>query len=178
MQDGATPHFSISVREALNERFPNSWIRRDGPIPWPARSPDLTPVDFFFWGYIRNIVCSENITDISDLKRRIIAAIETVTPQSLRNTWREKIKSSYYWHTSSKSSAPRWSGDKILTSNSRPTSTKGWACMPVFMKWFVQSEGIVVQKLGEGCRRPPHLTTIHNFDMHPKTTPTPFQKVH
>ncbi|GBM52347.1 hypothetical protein AVEN_229575-1 [Araneus ventricosus] len=49
MQDGATPHFSISVREALNERFPNSWIRRDGPITWPARIPDLTPVDFFFW---------------------------------------------------------------------------------------------------------------------------------
>nr|GBM44344.1 hypothetical protein AVEN_103930-1 [Araneus ventricosus]GBM44349.1 hypothetical protein AVEN_226366-1 [Araneus ventricosus]GBM44357.1 hypothetical protein AVEN_261972-1 [Araneus ventricosus] len=36
MQDGATPQFSLSVREALNERFPNSWIGRDGPIPWPA----------------------------------------------------------------------------------------------------------------------------------------------
>ncbi|GBM08565.1 hypothetical protein AVEN_69780-1 [Araneus ventricosus] len=89
IQEGATPHFSISVREALNERFPNSWIGRDGTIPWPARSPYLTPLDFLFWGYIRNIVYSENITDISDLKSRIIAAIKTVTPQILHNTWRE-----------------------------------------------------------------------------------------
>ncbi|GBO03802.1 hypothetical protein AVEN_116857-1 [Araneus ventricosus] len=89
MQDGATLHFSISVRESLNERFPNSWIGGDGPIPWPARSPDFTPLDFSFWGYIRNIVYRESITDISHLKRRIIAAIETVTPQTLHNTWRE-----------------------------------------------------------------------------------------
>ncbi|GBM45525.1 hypothetical protein AVEN_87565-1 [Araneus ventricosus] len=34
--DDSSPQFSLSVREALNERFPNSWIGRDGPIPWPA----------------------------------------------------------------------------------------------------------------------------------------------
>ncbi|CAL1265239.1 unnamed protein product, partial [Larinioides sclopetarius] len=78
--DGAPPHFSLSVRKALNGKYPDSWIGRDGPIPWPARSPDLTPLDFFFWGYIKNIVYSERIADISHLKRRIIAAIETVTP--------------------------------------------------------------------------------------------------
>ncbi|GBM14586.1 hypothetical protein AVEN_132380-1 [Araneus ventricosus] len=33
MQDGATPHFSQFVLEALNERFPKSWIGRGGPIP-------------------------------------------------------------------------------------------------------------------------------------------------
>ncbi|GBM92025.1 hypothetical protein AVEN_126352-1 [Araneus ventricosus] len=54
----------------------------------PARIPDLTPLDFFFWEYIMNIVYSENITDISQLKRRIRSAIETVTPQILHNTWR------------------------------------------------------------------------------------------
>ncbi|GBM03659.1 hypothetical protein AVEN_134893-1 [Araneus ventricosus] len=36
MQDGSTPHLSPSVREALNERFPNSWIGRDVPIQWPV----------------------------------------------------------------------------------------------------------------------------------------------
>ncbi|KAJ8870126.1 hypothetical protein PR048_029138 [Dryococelus australis] len=30
--------------------------RGGGPIPWPPRSPDLTPLDFFFWGYVKNIV--------------------------------------------------------------------------------------------------------------------------
>ncbi|CAL1277780.1 unnamed protein product, partial [Larinioides sclopetarius] len=87
--DKAPPHFSLSVRKALNGKYPDSWIGRDGPIPWPARSPDLTPLDFFFWGYIKNIVYSERIADINHLKRRIIAAIETVTPDILFKTWKE-----------------------------------------------------------------------------------------
>jgi hypothetical protein len=23
------------------------WVERDGPIPWPPSSPDITPLDFF-----------------------------------------------------------------------------------------------------------------------------------
>ncbi|CAL1279333.1 unnamed protein product [Larinioides sclopetarius] len=88
-KDGAPPHFSLSRRKALNGKYPDSRIGRDGPIPWPARSPDLTPLDFFFWGYIKNIVYSERIADISHLKRRIIAAIETVTPDTIFKTWKE-----------------------------------------------------------------------------------------
>ena len=31
--------------------------QRDGPIPWPPRSPGITPLDFFLWGYVKDIVC-------------------------------------------------------------------------------------------------------------------------
>ena len=48
--DGAPPQYFGEAREFLNERFPNRWIGRAGPVAWPARSPDLTPLDFFFWG--------------------------------------------------------------------------------------------------------------------------------
>ncbi|KMQ81391.1 transposable element tc3 transposase, partial [Lasius niger] len=48
-QDGAPPHWLTAVREHLNETFPNRWIGRGGPIPWPPRSPDITPLDFFLW---------------------------------------------------------------------------------------------------------------------------------
>jgi len=47
MQDGAPPNFSCFVTEVLNERFLDAWIGRGGPIPWPPRSPDLSPLDFF-----------------------------------------------------------------------------------------------------------------------------------
>ena len=47
MQDGDPPHFSCFVTDILNERFPDAWIGRGGPIPWPPRSPDLSPLDFF-----------------------------------------------------------------------------------------------------------------------------------
>ena len=48
--DGAPPHFFRPVREYLDEVFPNRWIGRNGPVRWPARSPDLNPLDFFFVG--------------------------------------------------------------------------------------------------------------------------------
>ena len=49
-QDGAPAHFALDVREYLNNIFPNGWIGRGGPVQWPPRSPDLTPMDFFIWG--------------------------------------------------------------------------------------------------------------------------------
>ena len=68
MQDGAPPHFNCFVTDVLNARFPDAWI---GPIPWPLRSPDLSPLDFFLWGgYIKNIVCAEKI-NIPHLQERM-----------------------------------------------------------------------------------------------------------
>lgn len=45
--DGAPAHFATAVRQHLNENYPQ-WIGRGGPVAWPPRSPDLTPLDFFF----------------------------------------------------------------------------------------------------------------------------------
>ena len=54
--DGAPPHYSRAVQQLLNEKFKNQWIGRGGPIEWPPRSPDLNPLDFFLWGYIKALV--------------------------------------------------------------------------------------------------------------------------
>lgn len=56
--DGSGPHFGSIVRDHLNNMFPNRWIGRGGPVAWPARSPDLTPLDFFLWGEIKRRVYS------------------------------------------------------------------------------------------------------------------------
>lgn len=50
-QDGAPAHYSVTARTWLDEKFPGRWIGRRGPFDWPARSPDLSPCDFFLWGY-------------------------------------------------------------------------------------------------------------------------------
>jgi len=47
-QDGAPAHFGLRVRRLLDEIFPNRWIGRRGTIEWLPRSPDLTPLDFFY----------------------------------------------------------------------------------------------------------------------------------
>jgi hypothetical protein len=47
LHDGAPAHFSRNVREILDNQYPQPWIGRAGPHHWPARSPDLNPLDFF-----------------------------------------------------------------------------------------------------------------------------------
>jgi hypothetical protein len=53
------------------------------------RSPDSKPLDFFPWGYIKDIIYTTLVTSLDDVKLRTVAAIETVAPQMLENTWRE-----------------------------------------------------------------------------------------
>ncbi|EZA60089.1 hypothetical protein X777_13914, partial [Ooceraea biroi] len=44
------------ARNILNESFPDRWTGRGGRISWPARSPDLTPLDFFLWRHLKHEV--------------------------------------------------------------------------------------------------------------------------
>ena len=43
----------------LNVTFPNRWIGRGGPTPWPPRSPDITPLDLFLWRYVKDKYVSD-----------------------------------------------------------------------------------------------------------------------
>lgn len=78
-QDGAPPHYTLAVREVLNVNFPNRWIGRNGPINWPAYSPDLNPLDFSIWGYLKHAVYSNNILSLEHLKQLIVEKIETLS---------------------------------------------------------------------------------------------------
>ena len=73
----------------LDATFPNRWIGRDGPTPWPPRSPDITRLDFFLWGYVKDKVFSTPVPDITNLKARITNVFVTITEDMLENTWRE-----------------------------------------------------------------------------------------
>jgi hypothetical protein len=41
-------NFDHIFHECLDVNFPNCWIGRQGPIAWPPRFPDFTPLAFFF----------------------------------------------------------------------------------------------------------------------------------
>ena len=64
-------------------------IGREGPTPWPPRSPDITPLDFFLWGYVKDTVFSTPVPDITNLKARTTDAFAAITGDMLENTWRE-----------------------------------------------------------------------------------------
>jgi hypothetical protein len=54
--DGVPPHFSQVIRQYLNHKFLNRWIRRGGAQNWPPWSPNLNLLDYHVWGYIKAMV--------------------------------------------------------------------------------------------------------------------------
>jgi hypothetical protein len=79
--DGAPSHNARRTRETLNRKYPNMWIGRGGPRAWPARSSDLTPLDFFLWGTIKEYVYRVPINTVEELNNRIIEAFAIITPE-------------------------------------------------------------------------------------------------
>jgi hypothetical protein len=53
---GAPPHYDREVTTYLNRKFRGRWIGRGGSVTWPPRSPDLSPLDFFVWGFFKSEV--------------------------------------------------------------------------------------------------------------------------
>lgn len=69
--DGAPVHCTNQITEELNQMFEDRWIRRLGPWAWPPRSPDLTPLDFYIWGRIKQLVYQQPITSKEELERKV-----------------------------------------------------------------------------------------------------------
>jgi hypothetical protein len=69
--DSAPPHWGLQVRACLDRTFPGTWIGREGTTPWPPRSPDITPQNFFLWGYIKSNVFRTPVNGLDDLKSHI-----------------------------------------------------------------------------------------------------------
>jgi len=67
-QDSASPQwykdYSTKMRAYLTQY---RWIGRKGKIEWPARSPDLTLLDFFLWDYLKNKLYNQIIWKISSI---------------------------------------------------------------------------------------------------------------
>ena len=40
----------------MNATYNDQWIGRVGPVAWPPRSLDLTPMDLFLWGYMKALI--------------------------------------------------------------------------------------------------------------------------
>ena len=68
------------MRALLDQGLPNRWIGGRGSVEWPPRSPDLTPMDFFFffWGVVKDKVFSRKPHCLDDMIRYIEEACEEI----------------------------------------------------------------------------------------------------
>ena len=53
-------------------------------FPWPARSPDLSPLDYFLWGYVKENVFKRQLADIEILKEIVQEVVSSIDQDVLR----------------------------------------------------------------------------------------------
>ncbi|GFY11324.1 putative transposable element [Trichonephila clavipes] len=77
-QDGATCHTARATIDLLKDTFGDRLFSRFGPVNWPPRSCDLTPLDYFLWSYVKSLVYADKpqtLDHLEDSIRRVIADI-------------------------------------------------------------------------------------------------------
>ncbi|UYV81060.1 hypothetical protein LAZ67_19002681 [Cordylochernes scorpioides] len=67
------------VRAYLDQNLSGQWIGRRGPIEFPARSPDLTPLDFFLWGTVKDGVYKRKPRNLDILWNEIQAVCREIS---------------------------------------------------------------------------------------------------
>jgi hypothetical protein len=53
-------------------------LQAEGPTAWPPISLDLTPLDFFACGFIKDVVCRRKVRDLADVRQRVVEADELI----------------------------------------------------------------------------------------------------
>ncbi|GFU19691.1 transposase [Trichonephila clavipes] len=82
-QDGATCHTARATIDILKDTFGDRLISRFGPVNWPPRSCDLTPLDYFLWGYVKSLVYADKPQTLDHLEDNIRRVIADIRPQML-----------------------------------------------------------------------------------------------
>ena len=65
------------------KHFPERLISIRGDLEWPARSPDLTPCDFFLWVFLKSRFYVNRPRTLQDLKTNIQEEIANIAPAML-----------------------------------------------------------------------------------------------
>ncbi|GFU34382.1 DUF4817 domain-containing protein [Trichonephila clavipes] len=93
-QDGATCPTARATIDLLKDTFGDRLISRFGPVNWPPRSCDLTPLDYFLWSYVKSLVYADKPQTLDHLEENICSVIADIRPQMLEKVienWTSKL---------------------------------------------------------------------------------------
>ena len=85
-QDGASCHTSKASMEKLRGIFGNRIISQKAEIEWPAKSPDLNPLDFAFWGMAMKEVWEQKPETIPELVSVVENFFESLSEEIVRKS--------------------------------------------------------------------------------------------
>ena len=71
-------HTTNATLELLKQKFGNDVISRRTSYPWAAHFFDLSPLDFFLWGYAKDYVYADKLRTLKELKSAITRFIKAI----------------------------------------------------------------------------------------------------
>ncbi|GFT75823.1 uncharacterized protein TNCV_851291 [Trichonephila clavipes] len=80
--------------DLLKDMFDDRLISRFGAVNWPPRSCDLTPLDYFLWGYVKSLVYvdkPQTLDHLEDNIRRVIADIRSEMLEKVIENWTSRL---------------------------------------------------------------------------------------
>lgn len=95
-QDGAPCHTANDTLRYLQQKFPGRVVSKNGDIDWPPRSPDLTPPDFFLWGYLKSKVYNSKPRTIAELKNNIRTEMANISTETLEKVMENAQKRAFF----------------------------------------------------------------------------------
>ncbi|GFV61790.1 DUF4817 domain-containing protein [Trichonephila clavipes] len=93
-QDGTTCHTARATIDLLKDTFGERLISRFGPVNWPPRSCDLTPLDYFLGSYVKSLVYADKpqtLDHLDDKIRRVIAELRSQMLEKVIKNWTSRL---------------------------------------------------------------------------------------
>ena len=93
-QDGATCHTAEATLDVLRPVFEDRIISRRADVVSPPRSCDLTPLDYYLWGAIKDKCYAnkpETIDALKDNIREAIGEIHLHTIDNVLTNWTDRV---------------------------------------------------------------------------------------
>jgi hypothetical protein len=75
------------LRTVLQHRI----ISRFGVINWPAQSLDLSPCDFYLWGFLKSKVFETRPANLNALKQRIVEEANAIPAKTLLRVMKSMV---------------------------------------------------------------------------------------
>ena len=94
-QDGATCHMAEATLDVLRPVFEDRIISRRADDVWPPRSCDLTPLDYYLFGAVKDKCYGdkpETIDALKDNVREAIGEIQLHTIDNVLKNWRQPFE--------------------------------------------------------------------------------------
>lgn len=83
-QDNAPAHTARDTQQYLEQFFDNRLISQN---LWPPRSPDLTPLDFYLFGNLKNKIFQNRLQNLEELQVAIEQEINNITAEELQRVF-------------------------------------------------------------------------------------------